>query len=86
MDADLASPEQHHALRLLHKAVKKSKTFEVQKLTRKVKQTRCDGQAGWVVRLHQAHAHLARREPKDGNVDAAAADDLDAQLTALKVS
>ncbi|BGP54879.1 hypothetical protein JCM8202v2_002466 [Rhodotorula sphaerocarpa] len=54
---------QHHALRLLHKAVKKSKTFEVQKLTRKVKQT---------------------REPKDGKVDAAAADDLDAQLTALK--
>ncbi|POY73749.1 hypothetical protein BMF94_3287 [Rhodotorula taiwanensis] len=30
----------HHALKLLHKAVKKSKTFEVQKLTRKVKQTK----------------------------------------------
>lgn len=30
----------HHAVKLLHKAVKKSKTFEVQKLTRKVKQTK----------------------------------------------
>lgn len=32
--------QQHHAVKLLHKAVKKSKTFEVQKLTRKVKQTK----------------------------------------------
>jgi hypothetical protein len=35
-----ASFQQHHAVKLLHKAVKKSKTFEVQKLTRKVKQTK----------------------------------------------
>ncbi|GAA5850371.1 hypothetical protein JCM9279_006544 [Rhodotorula babjevae] len=30
----------HHAVRLVHKAVKKAKTFELQKLTRKLKQTR----------------------------------------------
>ncbi|GAA6055894.1 hypothetical protein JCM3770_002348 [Rhodotorula araucariae] len=30
----------HHAVRLVHKAVKKSKTFELQKLTRKLKSTR----------------------------------------------
>ncbi|BGP47446.1 hypothetical protein JCM10450v2_003298 [Rhodotorula kratochvilovae] len=30
----------HHAVRLVHKAVKKSKTFELQKLTRKLKTTR----------------------------------------------
>ncbi|GAA5909015.1 hypothetical protein JCM6882_004968 [Rhodosporidiobolus microsporus] len=30
----------HHAVKLLHKAVKKSKTFELQKLTRKLKTTR----------------------------------------------
>ncbi|GAA5986853.1 hypothetical protein JCM10908_000922 [Rhodotorula pacifica] len=45
-EVDPAAQEQalkaymHHAVKLLHKAVKKSKTFEVQKLTRKVKQTR----------------------------------------------
>ncbi|BGP31409.1 hypothetical protein JCM10296v2_003173 [Rhodotorula toruloides] len=30
----------HHAVKVLHKAVKKSKTFELQKLTRKLKSTR----------------------------------------------
>ncbi|KAG0665581.1 hypothetical protein C6P46_006364 [Rhodotorula mucilaginosa] len=45
-EADPVAQEQalkaymHHAVKLLHKAVKKSKTFEVQKLTRKVKQTK----------------------------------------------
>lgn len=32
--------EQHHAVKLISKAVKKSKTFELQKLTRKVKTTK----------------------------------------------
>lgn len=31
---------QHHAVKVLHKAVKKSRTFELQKLTRKLKSTR----------------------------------------------
>ncbi|SCV70686.1 BQ2448_3448 [Microbotryum intermedium] len=44
----------HHALKLLHKAVKRSKTFELQKLTRKLKQSRflcreSDGAATTVV-------------------------------------
>ncbi|GJN89504.1 hypothetical protein Rhopal_002491-T1 [Rhodotorula paludigena] len=44
--ADPAQQEQavkaylHHAVKIVHKAVKKSKTFELQKLTRKLKSTR----------------------------------------------
>ncbi|GAA5859715.1 hypothetical protein JCM8547_006996 [Rhodosporidiobolus lusitaniae] len=53
----------HHALKLLGKAVKKSKTFELQKVTRKLR---------------------TAREPKEGEVDAAAVADLEAQLQAIK--
>lgn len=39
--SELTNPGmQHHAVKIVHKAVKKSKTFELQKLTRKLKSTR----------------------------------------------
>ncbi|KAI5474801.1 hypothetical protein MNV49_002398 [Pseudohyphozyma bogoriensis] len=53
----------HHATKLLAKALKKSKTFELQKLVRKLK---------------------SEREPKEGELNAATAADLEAQLEALK--
>lgn len=79
---------QHHAVRLLHKAVKKAKTFEVQKLTRKVKQTKCVWSVCSRRSMRPASSRARRtfcREPKDGKADEALGKDLDAQLTALKV-
>ncbi|GAA5861131.1 hypothetical protein JCM3774_002200 [Rhodotorula dairenensis] len=58
----------HHAVRLLHKAVKKAKTFEVQKVTRKVKQAKepKDGKADEVL-VKDLDAQLAALKKLDIN-------------------
>jgi len=68
-NADELHCAQHHAVRLVHKAVKKAKTFELQKLTRKLKQTRSVHSLPLPVRskltLSRArHAESRRRAPR----------------------
>lgn len=79
---------------MLHKACKKAKTFELQKLTRKIKTTRSVLLLSLSLspsRLIQGFPLLSRllsiiREPKDNKpVDEAVLKDLESQLIALKV-
>ncbi|GAA6035729.1 hypothetical protein JCM8097_005672 [Rhodosporidiobolus ruineniae] len=75
----------HHAVKLLNKAVKKSKTFELQKLTRKLKQTRepKDGAAVDAALVADLEAQLLAI--KNLNLDAVPAHLLTTRLAKLPV-